>query len=106
MASKAATLFVVFIVAIVAFCIASVFAAMTGEINILPNNQTDLLNLSDNNTNNSSISDSSSVNSGSSSGSSSSHSSSSGGSSHKDSTPVNPDSGGDGGDSEPVNSTR
>ena len=37
MSSKSATLLVVFVIAVGAFCIASVFAAMTGEINILPN---------------------------------------------------------------------
>lgn len=111
MSSKSATLFVVFIVAIVAFCIASVFAAMTGEINILPNNQTDLLNLSSNNTDNASVSDSSddsgsssSYSQASDSGSSSYQGSSSGSSSHKDYTPETPDSGPDD-DPEPVNGT-
>ena len=42
MSSKSATLLVVFVIAVGAFCIASVFAAMTGEINILPN-ETDLM---------------------------------------------------------------
>ncbi|WP_067042799.1 hypothetical protein [Methanobrevibacter sp. YE315] len=37
MSSKSATFIVIFIVAIVAFCLASVFAAMTGPISILPN---------------------------------------------------------------------
>ena len=50
MSSKSATLLVVFVVACIAFCIASVFGAMTEEINILPDNQTD------NNTDNESVS--------------------------------------------------
>ena len=37
MSSKSATVLVIFIVAIVAFCLASVFGAMTGPISILPN---------------------------------------------------------------------
>lgn len=37
MSSRTATVLVIFIVAIVAFCLASVFAAMTGPISILPN---------------------------------------------------------------------
>lgn len=78
MSSKSATLLVVFVIAVGAFCIASVFAAMTGEINILPN-ETDLLNSSDNSTDDVSVSDSSADDSGndysysSSSGSSSVH---------------------------------
>ena len=36
MSSKSATFLVIFIVAIIAFCLASVFAAMTGPISILP----------------------------------------------------------------------
>lgn len=55
MSSKSATLLVVFVIAVGAFCIASVFAAMTGEINILPN-ETDLLNSSDNSTDDVSVS--------------------------------------------------
>ena len=61
LSSKPATLLVVFVIS-VAFCIASVFGAMTGEINILPN-ETDLLNSSDNITDNASVSDSSSYDS-------------------------------------------
>ena len=38
MSSKSATVLVILTVAIVAFCLASVFASMTGPINILPNN--------------------------------------------------------------------
>ena len=63
MSSKPATLLVVFVISVAAFCIASVFGAMTGEINILPN-ETDLLNSSDNITDNASVSDSSSYDSG------------------------------------------
>ena len=37
MSSRSATVLVIFIVAIVAFCLASVFASMTGPISILPN---------------------------------------------------------------------
>ena len=37
MSSKSATVMVIFIVAMVAFCLASVFGAMTGPISILPN---------------------------------------------------------------------
>ena len=37
MASRSATVLVVFIVAVLAFCLASVFASMTGPISILPN---------------------------------------------------------------------
>lgn len=62
MSSKPATLLVVFVISVAAFCIASVFGAMTGEINILPN-ETDLLNSSDNITDNASVSDSSSYDS-------------------------------------------
>ena len=35
--SRSATVLVIFIVAVLAFCLASVFAAMTGPISILPN---------------------------------------------------------------------
>ncbi len=38
MSSRSATVLVIFIVAVVAFCFASVFASMTGPISILPNN--------------------------------------------------------------------
>ncbi|MEE1128893.1 MAG: hypothetical protein UHW99_02815 [Methanobrevibacter sp.] len=41
MSSRSATVLVIFIVAIVAFCLASVFGAMTGQISILPNNSED-----------------------------------------------------------------
>lgn len=37
MTSRSATVLVIFIVAILAFCFASVFASMTGQISILPN---------------------------------------------------------------------
>ena len=37
LSSKSATVMVIFIVAMVAFCLASVFGAMTGPISILPN---------------------------------------------------------------------
>ena len=37
MASRSATVLVIFIVAVMAFCFAGVFAAMTGPINIFPN---------------------------------------------------------------------
>lgn len=37
LSSRSATVMVILIVAIVAFCLASVFAAMTGPISILPN---------------------------------------------------------------------
>ena len=37
MSSRSATVLVIFIVAILAFCFASVFASMTGPISILPN---------------------------------------------------------------------
>lgn len=37
MSSRSATVLVIFIVACVAFCLASVFGAMTGPISILPN---------------------------------------------------------------------
>ena len=37
MSSRSATVLVIFIVAVLAFCLASVFAAMTGPISILPN---------------------------------------------------------------------
>ncbi|WP_407392670.1 hypothetical protein [Methanobrevibacter sp.] len=37
MSSRSATVLVIFVVAIIAFCFASVFAAMTGPISILPN---------------------------------------------------------------------
>lgn len=37
MSSRSATVLVIFIVACIAFCLASVFAAMTGPISILPN---------------------------------------------------------------------
>ena len=37
MSSRSATVLVIFTVACVAFCLASVFAAMTGPISILPN---------------------------------------------------------------------
>ena len=37
LSSRSATVLVIFIVAIVAFCLASVFASMTGPISILPN---------------------------------------------------------------------
>ena len=37
MTSRSATVLVIFIVAILAFCLASVFASMTGPISILPN---------------------------------------------------------------------
>ena len=61
MSSKSATLLVVFVIAVGAFCIASVFAAMTGERNILPN-ETDLLNSSDNSSSGSSQSQDSGYN--------------------------------------------
>ena len=35
--SRSATVLVIFIVAVLAFCLASVFASMTGQISILPN---------------------------------------------------------------------
>ena len=41
MSSRSATLLVIFTVAIVAFCLASVFASMTGPISILPNKTND-----------------------------------------------------------------
>lgn len=37
MSSRSATVLVIFIVAVVAFCLATVFASMTGPISILPN---------------------------------------------------------------------
>lgn len=37
LSSRSATVLVIFIVAIVAFCLATVFASMTGPISILPN---------------------------------------------------------------------
>jgi len=37
MSSRSATVLVIFVVACVAFCLASVFGAMTGPISILPN---------------------------------------------------------------------
>jgi hypothetical protein len=37
MSSRSATVLVIFIVACIAFCLASVFGAMTGPISILPN---------------------------------------------------------------------
>ena len=37
MSSRSATVLVIFIVAVLAFCLASVFASMTGQISILPN---------------------------------------------------------------------
>lgn len=37
MSSRSATILVIFVVACVAFCLASVFGAMTGPISILPN---------------------------------------------------------------------
>lgn len=37
MSSRSATVLVIFIVACIAFCLATVFAAMTGPISILPN---------------------------------------------------------------------
>ena len=37
MSSRSATVLVIFIVAVLAFCLASVFASMTGPISILPN---------------------------------------------------------------------
>ena len=37
MSSRSATVLVIFSVAVIAFCLASVFAAMTGPISILPN---------------------------------------------------------------------
>ena len=37
MTSRSATVLVIFVIAIFAFCFASVFAAMTGPISILPN---------------------------------------------------------------------
>ena len=37
LSSRSATVLVIFIVACIAFCLASVFAAMTGPISILPN---------------------------------------------------------------------
>ena len=37
MASRSATVLVIFIIAIVAFCLASVFGAMTGTISVIPN---------------------------------------------------------------------
>lgn len=36
MASRSATVLVIFIIAIIAFCLATVFASMTGPISILP----------------------------------------------------------------------
>ena len=36
MSSRSATVLVIFIVAVFAFCLASVFASMTGQISILP----------------------------------------------------------------------
>ena len=37
MASRSATVLVIFVIAIIAFCLASVFGAMTGPISIFPN---------------------------------------------------------------------
>ena len=37
MASRLATVLVIFVIAIIAFCLASVFGAMTGPISIFPN---------------------------------------------------------------------
>ena len=37
MASRSATVLVIFVIAVIAFCLASVFGAMTGTISILPN---------------------------------------------------------------------
>ena len=36
LASRSATVLVIFIIAIIAFCLATVFASMTGPISILP----------------------------------------------------------------------
>ena len=47
MASRSANLLVIFVVAIFAFCFASVFASMTGPISILPN-ETDNATILDN----------------------------------------------------------
>ncbi len=44
MSSRSATVLVIFIVAVIAFCFASVFAAMTGPISILPvENESEML---------------------------------------------------------------
>ena len=48
MSSRSATILVIFSVAIVAFCLASVFGAMTGTISILPNNSEDSGSILDN----------------------------------------------------------
>ncbi|MGX8694569.1 MAG: hypothetical protein ACSW71_06665 [Methanobrevibacter sp.] len=37
MASRSATVLVIFVIAVIAFCLASVFGAMTGPISIFPN---------------------------------------------------------------------
>ena len=37
MASRSATVLVIFVIAVIAFCLASVCASMTGTISILPN---------------------------------------------------------------------
>ena len=37
MTSRSATVLVIFVIAVIAFCLASVFGAMTGTISILPN---------------------------------------------------------------------
>ena len=37
MSSRSATVLVIFVIAVIAFCLASVFGAMTGTISILPN---------------------------------------------------------------------
>lgn len=42
LSSRSATVLVIFIVACIAFCLASVFASMTGPISILPNESDDV----------------------------------------------------------------
>ena len=51
LSSKSATVLVIFIVAVAAFCVASVFASMTGPISIIPNqtqSQDNISNLTSN----------------------------------------------------------
>lgn len=43
LASRSATVLVIFIVAVIAFCLASVFGAMTGPINLFPNDSGSVL---------------------------------------------------------------
>lgn len=48
LSSKSATVLVIFVIAVIAFCLASVFGAMVGPISILPNNTDDTGSILDN----------------------------------------------------------